>query len=176
MASAGLMGALGPIGAVGGILTGIFGTGSSTSGSQKTQYGQTPTYDPTAENLRQTIINASIGNLSKDPNLAGYQSQGLETINQGYDSAQKALQQTLAARGLSYSPIAASSTAALDTSRIGAGIQFQNQLPLLQQQLFQQRLAQALQTFAAQPYSISGFQNQQYQQKSQSGGLLSGLF
>ena len=157
-------GILSPIGAGLDILGGLFGSSTTTG------YGQTPKYDPTTEGLRQQLIQAQQANLNKDIDLSGYQSQGLQTINQGYDAANKALQQTLASRGLTYSPVAGSSTAALGTQRIGAGINFQNQIPLLQQQLYQQKLASALQTFAAQPYSVSG------QQSQSGGGLLSGLF
>jgi hypothetical protein len=155
--------ALSPIGAGLDILGGLFGSTTNST------YGQTPTYDPTTEGLRQQLIKAQQANLSTDTDLSGYTSQGLQTINQGYDAASKALQQTLASRGLTYSPISGSSTAALGTQRIGAGIQFQNQIPLLRQQLYQQKLASALQTFAAQPYSVSG------QQTQSGGGLLSGV-
>lgn len=167
----GLAGVLGPIGSIGDILGGLFG--STTNTSSNTSYNQTPTYDPTTERLRQQLIAAQQANLGKDVDLSGYQSQGLSTINQGYDAANKALQQTLASRGLTYSPMAGSSTAALNTARIGQGIQFQNQIPLLAQQLYQQKLASALQTFAANPYSVSGQQNQKSTQSG--GGLLSGV-
>lgn len=200
----GLSGILGPIGGISDILGGLFGstTKTSTSGSSSgttsgtssgtggLTYGQTPTYDPEAEKLRQGLISGVLNNLGSDTNLSGYTSQGLGTINQGYDAANKALQQTLASRGLSYSPMAGSSTAQLGTQRIGAGIQFQNQIPMLQQQLLQSKLAQALQAFTAMPYSVTGQQqtqqnqqfnqnqNQQFNQnqKQSGGGLLSGLF
>lgn len=178
--NSGLMSVLNPIGGIADILGGLFGssTTTNTKGSSNTNYSQTPTYDPAAESLRQQLINSQIGNLNKDTDLSGYTSQGLQTINQGYDAANNALQQTLAARGLSYSPLAGASTAALGTQRIGAGINFQNQVPLLQQQLLQQKLASALQTFASMPYSVSGQQNQTSQSQStqSGGGLLSGLF
>lgn len=164
----GISGVLSPIGAIGDILGGLFGSSTKTSN----QYSQTPTYDPATEGLRQQLIQAQQNNLNKDVDLSGYTSSGLSTINQGYDAANKALQQTLASRGLTYSPIAGSSTAALGTQRIGAGINFQNQIPLLAQQIYQQKLASALQTFAANPYSVSGTQNQ----TQSGGGLLSGLF
>lgn len=176
----GLAGVLGGIGGITDILGSLFGSSqtTNTSGTTSSQYGQTPTYDPAAESLRQALISGQISNLGKDVDLSGYTSSGLQTINQGYDAANKALQQTLASRGLTYSPVAGSSTAALGTQRIGAGINFQNQIPLLAQQLYQQKLQGALQTFASMPYSVSGQQNQQTQGKStqSGGGLLSGLF
>lgn len=168
----GFSGILGGIGGIGDILGGLFGSTTKTSTSGN--YSQTPTYDPATEGLRQQLISAQEANLGKDTDLSGYTSQGLQTINQGYDAANKALQQTLASRGLTYSPMAANSTAALGTQRIGAGINFQNQIPLLQQQLYQQKLASALQTFAANPYSVSGQQSQNSTQSG--GGILSGLF
>lgn len=163
----GFAGILGGIGGVGDILGSLFGSTTRTS----TNYNQTPTYDPAAEGLRQQLIQAQQANLGKDIDLSGYQSQGLQTINQGYDAANKALQQTLSARGLTYSPMAGSASAALGTQRIGAGIQFQNQIPLLAQQLYQQKLQSALQTFASMPYSVTG----QQKQTASGGGLLSGL-
>lgn len=159
---------VGGIGGIGDILGGLFGSTTKTS----TNYNQTPTYDPAAESLRQQLIASQQANLGKDIDLSGYQSQGLQTINQGYDAANQALQQTLASRGLTYSPIAGSSTAALGTQRIGAGINFQNQIPLLAQQLYQQKLQSALQTFASMPYSVTG----QQKGTQSGGGLLSGLF
>ena len=164
----GFAGVVGGIGGIGDILGGLFG---STTRSN-TNYSQTPTYDPAAEGLRQQLINSQMANLNKDVDLSGYQSQGLQTINQGYDAANKALQQTLASRGLTYSPVAGSSTAALGTQRIGAGINFQNQIPLLANQLYQQKLQSALQTFASMPYSVSG----QQKQTQSGGGLFSSLF
>lgn len=159
---------VGGIGGIGDILGGLFGSTTRTS----TNYNQTPTYDPATEGLRQQLIQAQQSNLGKDIDLSGYQSQGLQTINQGYDAANKALQQTLSARGLTYSPMAGSASAALGTQRIGAGIQFQNQIPLLAQQLYQQKLQSALQTFASMPYSVTG----QQKQTASGGGLLSGIF
>lgn len=164
MSSPNLSSVLSPVGAIGDILGGLFGS-STTS-----KYSQTPTYDPATESLRQNLISSQMANLNKDVDLSGYQSQALQTNNAGYDAANKALQQTLAARGLTYSPVAGAATANLGTQRIGAGINIQNQIPLLAQQLYQQKLQSALQTFASMPYSVSG------QQKQSGGGLLSGLF
>lgn len=166
-ALSGIAKGLSPIGAGLDILGGLFG--SSTT--MNTNYNQTPTYDPATEGLRQQLISAQQANLSKDTDLSGYQSQALQTNNAGYGAANQALQQTLASRGLTYSPMAGSATAALGTQRIGAGINIQNQIPLLQQQMYQQKLQSALQTFAANPYSVSGKQNS----TQSGGGLLSGL-
>lgn len=158
----------------------------TTSTNAQGNFNSAPVFDPQTDALRQQIIKSLMGNLNEDVDLKGYESQGLQTINQGSEAAKTALQQTLASRGLTYSPMAGAATANLETQRIGQGVNFQNQLPLLKQQLYQQKLQQALQGFSAMPYGQSGQQSQSGSQntntnsntvtKQPGSGLLSGIF
>lgn len=187
-------GALAGIGALGsGIAGGMGGTtktsGSNTTDSSSTLNGtasSTPTFDPQTENLRQQLINSVLGNLNSDTDMSGYLSGALQTNNTGFDAAKTALNQTLASRGLTYSPVAGTATSNLDTQRIGSGINIQNQMPLLQQQMYQQKLQQALQTFASMPHGTTGTTNQnqisnqnqtfnQTQTTTPSGGIFGGI-
>lgn len=187
-------GALAGIGALGSGIAGGMGGTTKTSGSSSTSgtssgtntFNTAPVFDQQTEGLRQQLISSVLGNLNKDTDLSGYLSGALQTNNQGYDAAKTAMDQTMAARGLTYSPMAAGADNTLNTQRVGAGIQIQNQMPLLQQQLYQQKLQQALQTFAAMPYGQSGTgtQNNNFNQNSTmnqtqtttpSGGIFGGI-
>lgn len=156
---------LGGLGA--GIAGGMGGTtttkGTNTTNGTSSQNGTfntTPVFDPATEGLRQQLIKSVLGNLGTDTDMSGYLSGALQTNNQGFDAAKTALGQTLAQRGLTYSPVSGAAMGNLDTQRIGAGIGIQNQIPLLQQQMYQQKLQQALQTFGAMPYGQSGTSSQ----------------
>src|SRR5574340_419213 len=86
-------------GLVSSLLGGIFGnrpqtirTSNTASGTSAGTSALTPTYDA--------------------PNLAGYQAQGVSNINQAGNLRTRMIQNSLAARGLSYSPVAALAPAA----------------------------------------------------------------
>ena len=155
------MGWTAAIGAGLGALGGLFPKTTTTTTSQNNQFQNqqnaqfqsggftTPTFDPNSEVLRKNLINTTLGNLNQDPNLEGYKAQGLQQINESGAASQQALQQSLAARGLSYSGGPASTQ--LEVGRFGQQSNFLNQIPLLRQQLMQQKIQQALDTFKAQP-------------------------
>lgn len=99
---------------------------------------QYPVYDPATQELRDALT-SQFKNLSS-PDMAGYAAQGINNINQNSDIRTNALKNSLAARGLSYSPIASIAPAMSQNQRIGDISQFQNSLPLIQQQLMLQNL------------------------------------
>lgn len=117
---------------------------------------QTPAYDPLGENLRQALAQMYLGRAGSVPEfMRNYEATGLEGINKGAESNRAALNQILAARGLSYSPAAATALGGLESNRIGQGVAFRNQLPLVQDQLQQQRLADLSGFFSRLPYGTS---------------------
>lgn len=130
-----------------GALAGIFGnkpqktTTDSTqkfNSSNNTSASTNPVYDPATQALRDSLT-SKFTNLT-NPDLSGYAAQGINQINNNSDIRTKALQNSLAARGLSYSPVASIAPALSQSQRIGDIGQFQNNLPLIQQQLMLQNL------------------------------------
>src|SRR6266478_9190315 len=115
------------------------GTISNTENTQQQQQGT---------NISQNVHNLSpiqqqlIGQFTKgasdlyntSTDLSGYKQQGLKNINTGSDLASKVIQNSLASRGLSYSPAAATATTQNELNRVGQGSTFLSQVPLLQRQ------------------------------------------
>lgn len=186
------MGALAPlVGIAGSLLGGLFGGQPKTtnfSGSTSGVSGGTGTntfnYDPNQSALRNAILQSGTQQLTGAPaDLSGIQSLMLQNTNAGFGDAEKVLRQTLAARGLTYSPMAAGAENQLQTQRVGAGINVMNQMPLLREQLYQQRLANALNAFRGVPISQtmtqSGYNRgttQGTETQTNPGGMLGGLF
>lgn len=136
--------------------TGTSNTTGTLTGTQSQTSSSTPTFDPITEALRQQLIQSAGQQLSSVPSANSLISSGIQNINQGTDASRSALQQTLAARGLTYSPLAGSATANLENQRIGAGVSYANQAPALQQQLYTNALSNALNTFRAMPFATTG--------------------
>jgi hypothetical protein len=133
--------------------TGSFQQGGTTSSTgASTQTGTTtPNLSPLQQALVQQFSKGASDLYNQSTNLNPYAAAGLQNINAGGDIANKVLQNSLAARGLSYSPAAANATTQQQLSTIGQGSQFLNSLPLLQRQLQQQSLGQLMQAFQVQP-------------------------
>jgi len=182
-------------------LAGLFGGGKqgSTSTSQQgstsqTQNGNyntfgssTPNLNPYQQQLQKLFTQGASNNLNNSTNLSGYSNAGLAQIGQQGSANNQQISNALAARGLQYSPVAGN---ALAQNTINTGNQensFLQSVPLLQTQLSQQALQQAMQAFSTQPYGTSttgGGTNwgattgssQQYGTGSQYGDPLAGLF
>lgn len=174
------------ISAIGSLIGGISGGRPQVNRTNETvnssnTFSQTPNLDPLQKQLRDALIGSSMGRLnSAEPDLGGIQSQMLQNVNTGYNSAQNVLRQTLAARGLSYSPSAAYAENNLQGERIGGGINVMNQMPMLREQLLRSRLMDALNVFRGLPFGTSGSQSGTQNisgtgQMVQPGGMLSGL-
>lgn len=119
-------------------------TGSQTVNQSMTgSSSQNPQYDQLGSSLRAFLGQQYLSRASQTPDFMNqYQNSGIQAINSGANSSRQALQQILAARGLSNSPAAATSEAGQEANRIGQITQFNTQLPLVQDQLQQQRLQQ----------------------------------
>lgn len=149
---------------------------TQNSAGDQTQTGfSRPAYDPLTEMLRQQLINAYGGSLTEDPDLSGYEASGLGKINQIGDARTAALKNSLASRGLSYSPVAPIATSNSDSQRFSDSASFENSLPLLRRQLMDQRLGAAGSFFKGLPigqdtYGAGTFHQGQQGHTEQIGG------
>lgn len=145
------------ISGIGSIFGGLFGNRSQTTNqnySNNTQqsgqqnfYGtgqnnfsnvSMPTYDPAQLQMRNFLLN-QFYNRSNPQAITDLTNsainQGVENYNQGYRSADLALQNNLAQRGLQYSPAGAAASSQLQNERIGNIVGLRNQAPMLRNQL-----------------------------------------
>ena len=122
--------------------------GTSTTNSNNTSVANidqstTPTYDPLQLQMRNHLINQYF-NRTRPESISGlvdnYIGGGVNDINRASSQQEMALQNALAARGLSYSPVAAQAISQQQSGRIGDIVGLQMQAPLLNDQLQQQRL------------------------------------
>lgn len=88
----------------------------------------------------QALINKLTGAYSnlRTPDMGGYQAAGLANINRNADLQSQSVNNIMAARGLSTSPVAATSAANVESQRFGDTTSFMNTIPLL---AYQQNLA-----------------------------------
>jgi hypothetical protein len=160
-------------------LSGLFGNAPQTTTTDSSQTGtSTPNLSPEQLAFMQSIMKQAQQGM-QGSNLQGYQAGANANINRGSEANNNILQSVLAARGLTYSPLAGAATAANEGNRIGQQTQVSNQMPLLRQQLLQQNLAGAVNAFRATPYGTTTNQTGHSTQTKSGGGvmgMLSGLF
>ncbi len=113
------------------------GTSTGTTASQTTGGYSTPA----AQALQEQLI-GQYSNLA-NPDLKGYQAQQTERINRNSELQNQAVQQLLAARGLSTSPVAATADIGNQSQRIAGITQLQQSIPLLQRQMSLEGMGQA---------------------------------
>lgn len=178
-------------------LAGLFGggqqqqTNSSSSQQQQSQQSGTSSQNltnnlsPLQQQLAGLFTNGAINQYNQSTNLQPYEAQGEQQINQNSKLADQVSQNTLASRGLEYSPTAAVTENQNQLSRIGQISQFQNSIPLLQRQLQQQSLSGLVSAFSALPTnrSVTGSSSQSSSSSgtstgvnTQSGNPTAGLF
>ncbi len=117
---------------------------NSTTDFNNTSTGSSaPVYDPANQQLRDTLIDYYRRSLDDDTDLSGYKANGLATISSAGRARTNMIKNSLASRGLSYSPVAALAPAQSESARISDSAQFINTIPMLAQQLKQQRLNDA---------------------------------
>lgn len=120
-------------------LGGLFGKG----GKQTTT--TMPQLDPAYSGLQSALLPLITRRLQNPTALpAGYGEARTAEINSGYRPAQQALNNRLAARGLSQSPIAGAGDATLEAQRFGDIARMKQSLPLIERQFQQEDLASAL--------------------------------
>lgn len=98
---------------------------------------------PGATSLSNQLVNQFSSLANQPTNLKPYEDQQINQINRNSQSTDQSQQEALAARGLATSPIAASVAAGNQANRVGQITNFQQGLPLLQQQLLSQNLNSA---------------------------------
>lgn len=144
------------------LLGGIFGNQKQTSTINQTQTqnqnqtgastGQnTPVYDPITETVRNTLLNYMQQQLFSDPNMSGYTSQGLAANNAASAARTRNLNFILSARGLNTSPVATGALINEQGQRASANAGLLQQVPLLAEQIRQQKLNQFNSFFSSLP-------------------------
>ena len=163
-------------------------TSSSGSASGNSSSSTTPNLSPEQQQIANSFGNGAVNQYNRGTDLTPYKTSTMEGIaEQGQNNAAQ-IANSLASRGLSYSPAAGT---ALTQNTLNTGNQqnqFLSSLPLLQHQLDQGNLQQLIQSFSALPTatSTSGSFNQNQNQNSTTnqtskttssplGGLLSGV-
>ena len=119
-------------------------TSTTNSSEHSTSVGSTrPEYDPLNLSLRDTLLDYYRRSLDDDTDLSGYKAQGIANITQAGSARTNAIKNSLASRGLSYSPVSAFAPAMSESGRIGDTASFINSIPLLASKLKAERLAAA---------------------------------
>ncbi len=163
-------------------------TNQSQQGFQSGQTSSTPNLNPFQQTLAQLFSGGAADLYKQSQNLSPYTSQGLQTIQgQGTGNA-KSIANNLAARGLSFSPAAATATTQNTLNTGNQMNSFLQGIPLLQRQLQTQGLDEMMKAFGVQPFgtttdqsgqsSMTGTSNMSgtnVQQGNPMGGLFGGL-
>lgn len=148
-------------------------TGTTTSTGTTVQ-GTMPTLSPATQAFMDQLI-SKYGGMTA-PALTGYGAQQTGVINNQANVQKQALDNILAARGLSTSPAAATAQAGIEQNRLNNITSMQQGLPLLQNQLNLQNLAGASAFFSAIPKGTltTGASNQTTQTNQSTTGQSSG--
>lgn len=118
-------------------------TNSNSNSVQNIDQSTTPTYDPFQLQMRDFLMNQFYNRTNPNNINNLVQStigQGVNNINQSASGSEQALIAALAARGLSYSPVAGQAIGQQQSQRIGDIIGLQNQAPMMADQMQGQRL------------------------------------
>ena len=130
--------ALGGASVAGGLLEGRKGARTQTTSQTPGQFGEI------GELLKQKY-QQKLTSPSALP--AGYETTGIGNINQTYDLINESLRNKLTSRGLTGSPNEAAVMGRSELQRGGDIVRFQNQLPLLERDLQEQDLANAMKLY-----------------------------
>lgn len=115
---------------------------SNTKGARTTT--STPTITPEYKTLADLLRGRAEQRLRSSTDLGGYAASGISGINDVYGNVGQTLNNSLTARGLATSPVAATVDTNLQTARAGSIAQLLNSLPLLQRQLQNEDMSAAL--------------------------------
>lgn len=122
---------------------GVLSNRAQTS-TQVTTPTESPAFVGLGEALRQTVQSRL-----NQPLPPAYETNGIKTINDTYGSIAQGLHNQLTTRGLSSSPVAGNADTNLALRRGGDIVNFQNNLPLVQNDLQNQNIGQAMQLYNA---------------------------
>lgn len=128
------------------ITSGISAIGGALSNRKKQQTSTTtPTLDPAFGPLQTSIIDRAMQRFQQPSALPpGFASGGIKTINDTFNTGRQSLENVLSARGLGTSPVAGSALTQHETGRIGEISGFRRNLPLLERDLQNQDMEQAM--------------------------------
>jgi hypothetical protein len=104
---------------------------------------QTPTQTPQGGALQSQVLGMIQQRLRTDPNLTGYEGTGVSNIAQAYRASKASTDNSLTARGLAGSPVAAAADVTRGTAEASDTANFRNSVPLLARQLQSGDLSQA---------------------------------
>ncbi len=136
---------------------------------QKSTTTTQPTLDPAYGPLQQQLINMAMVRLRGGGLPSGYEARRISDINNTYDLINQSRENTLTARGLAGSPVAAAGDTRAETARGGDIVRFQQGLPLLERQLSLEDM------FNAQNLLGQGRGQQTTGQQTGGGGVAGGL-
>ncbi len=126
---------------------------SHTAGGGTSTSTSTPNLSPQTQALIDSLTK-KYQNLTT-PSLTGYEAQQTQGINRNADLQQQAIQQMMASRGLSSSPVSGTAAAGVDAQRFGAINNMQAGIPLLQNQLNRENLNSAAQFMGMIPHGTT---------------------
>ena len=110
--------------------------------------------DPTFGPLQQTLIGHTMKRLQQPSALpTGFAESGIEQINKTYNAGRQSIENILTGRGLATSPAAATPLVNNEGARINEVARFRRELPLLNRELEQQDLQNALAVLGMGRYS-----------------------
>lgn len=141
-------------------LAGLFGgqpkqqtstTNSSSNSTGNFNSLNAPQLNSNQNDLMNSFTNDAINRDNKPIDLSGFTAGGLQTINDGADLKSKIISNSLASKGLSFSPAAAFSQVQPQSDRIDQSTQFLNTVPLIQKQLQDQNFQNLLSAFKTIP-------------------------
>lgn len=135
-------------------LAGLFGGRKQQQQQTNTQETDTTVSPELSRNqnmLSDSFTRALIDRFESDPDLSGYQSGGLQTINAASDARSKIINNMLASRGLSFSPAAATAQIAGENARLSDATSFLNQIPLLARQMKGEDITNLIRGFSSLP-------------------------
>lgn len=134
--------------AAGGLMENTKGARTSTSTSMAVDSPENATI---ANQLRIMLSNR----MNTPVDMSGYEANGVSGINDTYRSIAQGLQNQMTARGLGSSPVAGNAQTNLAMHRGGDIAQFRNTIPLVQNDLQNQSISQAMQFYNAQPRTVT---------------------
>lgn len=127
---------------IGAVSAGVGGAIPNKSTQTQTSTS-TPTYDPQSQGIRDLIAGIIGKRLSDNSLPSGYETTGIQGINQTHDAIASRLNADLTARGLGTSPVAGVVNTRATLARAGDIGGFRTRLPLIQRDLQTQDLGLA---------------------------------
>ena len=108
----------------------------------------TPTMSPEYLGLQNALMPAITKRLTSGGLPRGYEEQGVRGINRTYDLGKQSIENNLTSRGLGGSPVAGAAGTRLQTGRLGAITDFQQELPMVRRSMENDDMEMAMRMLA----------------------------